>query len=339
MIREAIARVAEGASLTPEEAQEVMQEILEGAATPAQFGALMLALRMKGESAEELAGFAAAMRAHATPVRTHAAVVDTCGTGGDGARTFNISTVAALVVAAIGQPVAKNGNRAMSSICGSADVLEGLGVDIQMGPAQVADCIAATGFGFMFAPLYHPGMRFAGPLRREIGVRTAFNLLGPLTNPAGARHQLLGVPNRGTGERLSRALALLGSEHALVVCGEGKLDELSLSGPTDVWEVRGGEVCPYQVTPEQFGLRRCDPAALAGGDVAANVAITRRVLAGEDGPQAEVVLLGAGAALYAADAAPSVAEGITLAREALASGRAAQTLERVAAFGGEGRAG
>lgn len=336
MIREAIAQVADGASLAPEAAEAVMLEILEGTATPAQFGALMLALRIKGESPEELAGFASAMRRHVTPVLTHAPVVDTCGTGGDGARTFNISTVAALTVAAAGQPVAKHGNRAMSSVCGSADVLEGLGVNISLGPTQVAECIAATGFGFMFAPLYHPSMKFAGPLRREIGVRTAFNLLGPLTNPASARYQLLGVPNRAIGEQLSRALALLGTEHALVVCGEGRMDELTLTGPTDVWEVRGGEVACSSVTPEQFGFARCKPGALGGGDLAANIAITHRVLAGEPGPQLDVVLLGAGAALYAADRVTSIADGIALAREAIHSGAAANTLERVAAFGAAG---
>jgi len=333
MIREAIARVVDGHSLEPSEAEEVMQEILEGTPTPAQFGALMLALRMKGETAEELAGFATAMRAHVTPVKTHAAVVDTCGTGGDGAHTFNISTVAALIVAATGQPVAKHGNRAMSSVCGSADLLEGLGVNIQLGPERVAAGIAATCFGFMFAPLYHPSMRFAAPLRPEIGVRTAFNLLGPLTNPASARHQLLGVPNHATGEKLAQALALLGTEHALVVCGEGSMDELTLTGPSEIWEVRGADVQRYPVTPEQFGLQRCDPTALNGGDVARNVAIARRVLTGEAGPQLEVVVLGAGAALYAADAVPTIIQGIDRARQAIASGAAAGTLQRVAEFG------
>lgn len=333
MIREAIAKVVDGHSLEPSEAEEVMQEILEGTPTPAQFGALMLALRMKGETPEELAGFATAMRARATPVKTHAAVVDTCGTGGDGAHTFNISTVAALAVAATGQPVAKHGNRAMSSVCGSADVLEGLGVNIQLGPERVAAGIAATCFGFMFAPLYHPSMRFAAPLRPEIGVRTAFNLLGPLTNPASARHQLLGVPNHATGEKLAQALALLGTEHALVVCGEGSMDELTLTGASEVWEVRGGDVQRYALTPEQFGLQRCDPTALNGGDVATNVAIAHRVLAGEAGPPLEVVVLSAGAALYAADAVPTIVQGIDRARQAIASGAAAGTLQQVVAFG------
>lgn len=336
MIREAIARVTDGHSLAPEEAQAVMQEILEGTPTPAQFGALMLALRMKGESPEELAGFAAAMRVHVTPVKTHAPVVDTCGTGGDGAGTFNISTVAAITVAAAGQPVAKHGNRAMSSICGSADVLEGLGVNTQLGPDRVAASITETGFGFMFAPLYHPSMRFAGPLRREIGVRTAFNLLGPLTNPAGARHQVLGVPNPVIGEKVARALALLGTKHALVVCGDGRMDELTLTGESLVWEVRGAEVEAYRVAPEQFGLQRCAPDCLAGGDVATNVAITRRILGGEAGPQRDVVLLGAGAALYAADVVPTVEQGIERALGAITSGRAAATLERVVRFGAQG---
>ncbi|HEV7215588.1 MAG TPA: anthranilate phosphoribosyltransferase [Chloroflexota bacterium] len=333
MIREAIAKVVDGHSLEPSEAEEVMQEILEGTPTPAQFGALMLALRLKGETPEELAGFATAMRSRATRVTTHAAVVDTCGTGGDGAHTFNISTVAALAVAATGQAVAKHGNRAMSSVCGSADVLEGLGVNIQLGPERVAASIAATCFGFMFAPLYHPSMRFANPLRREIGVRTAFNLLGPLTNPASARRQLLGVPNHATGEKLSQTLALLGADHALVVCGEGSMDELTLTGASEVWEVRGTDVQRYALTPEQFGLQRCDPTALNGGDVATNVAIAQRVLAGEAGPQLDVVALSAGAALYAADAVPTIAQGIDSARQAIASGAAACTLQRVVEFG------
>ena len=336
MIREAIASVVDGNSLPRHDAEAVMLEIMDGTATPAQFGALMVALRMKGETAEELAGFATAMRAHVKPVSAHAAVVDTCGTGGDGAQTFNISTVAALTVAAAGQPVAKHGNRAMSSACGSADVLEGLGVNIQLGPEQVAASIASTGFGFMFAPLYHPGMRFASPLRREVGVRTAFNLLGPLTNPASARHQLLGVPNTSTGERLAQAMALLGTEHALLVCGEGSMDELTLTGASEVWEIRAHAVQRYVVTPEQFGLQRCDRAALKGGDVATNVAITHSVLAGEAGPRLDVVLLGAGAALYAADAVATIDQGIARAREAIASGAAAATLDRVIAFGAVG---
>ncbi len=333
MIKEAIAQVVDGHSLTASQAEVVMLEILEGVATPAQWGALMLALRMKGETPEELSGFAAAMRARVTVVLTDAPVVDTCGTGGDGAHTFNISTLAALVVAAAGQPVAKHGNRAMSSVCGSADLLEGLGVNIQLGPNEVTRCIAATGFGFMFAPLYHPSMRFAGPLRREIGVRTVFNLLGPLTNPARARRQYLGAPNPVIGEKLARTLALLGSEHALVVCGEGNIDELTLTGASHVWEVRSGDLCSYMLTPEQVGLDRCHRDALAGGDVAQNVAIAQRVLAGEPGPCLDVVLLGAGAALYAADATPGIREGIAVAREAVASGRAAETLAAIVAFG------
>jgi anthranilate phosphoribosyltransferase len=336
VIREAIARVVDGNSLSRAEAEAVMQEIVDGTPTAAQFGALMAALRMKGETAEELAGFTATMRAHVTRVRTDSAVVDTCGTGGDGAHTFNISTVAALTVAAAGQPVAKHGNRAMSSVCGSADVLEGLGVNIQLGPERVAASITATGFGFMFAPLYHPGMRFAAPLRREIGVRTVFNLFMPLANPAFARHHLMGVPNRSAGEKLSRALALLNAEHALVVCGEGSMDELTLTGASEVWEVCRGAVHSYVVTPEDFGLERCARSDLQGGDVAANVAITRRVLSGEAGPQLDVVLLSAGAALYAADAVPTIERGIARARESIASGAAATTLEHVIAFGAEG---
>ncbi len=336
MIREAIGIVTDGRSLHREQAAQVMREILLGEATPAQFGALMVALRLKGETPEELSGFASTMRAHVMPVVAPAHVVDTCGTGGDGQHTFNISTIAALVVAASGQPVAKHGNRAASSMCGSADVLEALGVKIQLSPVEVAQSIRDTGFGFMFANLYHPSMKFAGPLRREIGVRTAFNLLGPLTNPAGARHQLLGAPDKVSASKIAQALALLGTDHTLVVCGGGRMDEFSLSDATDVWEVRGDQVQEYQVVPEQFGLTVQPADALRGGDVQTNAGIARDVLAGKPGAPLDVVVLSAGAALYAAGAVSSIMNGIEVARESVHSGHAAATLEKLAA-NGDGR--
>lgn len=333
MIREAIARVVEGHHLTPDEAREVMDEILQGAVTAAQFGALMLALRMRGETAEELAGFAQSMRAHAVYVPTDRLVVDTCGTGGDDAGTFNISTIAALVVAASGQPVAKHGNRAMSSVCGSADVLEGLGINIQLGPQQVAEQIAQTNFGFMFAPLYHPSMRFAAPLRREIGVRTAFNLLGPLTNPARARHQLIGTPNPLVGEKIAYALSQLNTVHALIVCGEHHVDELLPTGEADIWEVRGNTVHHYTLTPESIGLSQCHLSDLRGGDIAMNVSIARSIIDGSDGPRTAAVALNAGAALFAADQVPSIEAGVTIALDTLHSGRVRETLKRIVEFG------
>lgn len=333
MIREAIAQLAEGRSLAAGQASQVMLEILEGAATPAQFGALTMALRMKGETAEELTGFASAMRSKVTPVPATRPVVDTCGTGGDGALSFNISTAAAMVLAAAEVPVAKHGNRAASSRCGSADVLEGLGVAITLTPEQVARSIDAVCFGFMFAPLYHPSMKFAAPLRREIGTRTVFNLLGPLTNPAGARHQLLGVPHAGLGQRVADALAALGTAHALVVSGDGDVDELTLSGPSRVWEVRHGDVRSYALDATELGLARAPRESLAGGDVPTNARIIREVLDGREGAPLDAVLLNAGAALYVADRATSIGEGIDRAREVVQSGRASAKLEEIVAWG------
>ncbi len=333
MIKDAIAHLAEGRSLDAEHASGVMLAILNGDATPAQFGALMMGLRIKGESSEELLGFASAMRAKVTPVPTSQRVVDTCGTGGDGAQSFNISTAAAMVLAAADVPVAKHGNRAASSRCGSADVLEGLGVKIVLTPEQVARSIDDVGFGFMFAPLFHPSMRFAGPLRPELGTRTVFNLLGPLTNPAGARYQLLGVPHVAFGQKMAEALAGLGTTHALVVCGDGNVDELALSGPSHVWEVRHGSVATYVVDATDYGLPRAPGEACRGGDVATNVRIIGDLLRGQEGAPLDAVALNAGAALYAADRVSSIAEGVGCARELLRSGAAARTLESIVAWG------
>lgn len=333
MIKEAIAHLAEGRSLAAEQAAQVMLEILEGEATPAQFGALMMALRMKGETAEELTGFASAMRAKVTAVATTRPVVDTCGTGGDGAQSFNISTAAAMVLAAADVPVAKHGNRAASSRCGSADVLEGLGVKIALSPEQVARSIDEVGFGFMFAPLFHPSMKFAAPLRPQIGTRTVFNLLGPLTNPAGARHQLLGVPHVSFGQKMAEALAGLGTTHALVVSGDGSMDELTLSGPSHVWEVQHGDVRSYVLDAADLGLQRAPREAIVGGDVPTNVRIIRDVLGGQEGAPLDAVLLNAGAALYAADRVRSIGEGVACAREIARSGVAARKLEAIVAWG------
>ncbi|NTW03355.1 MAG: anthranilate phosphoribosyltransferase, partial [Oscillochloris sp.] len=296
-IREAIIAVAGRRDLSQAEAAMVMDEIMTGAATPAQIGAFLTALHLKGETDAEIAGMAEVMRQKATPVYFDGPVADTCGTGGDGAHTFNISTAAAFVAAGAGLIVAKHGNRAMSSICGSADVLEGLGVKIELDAEGVAHCLDTAGIGFMFAPKFHPAMRFAGPVRREIGIRTAFNILGPLTNPARAKYQVLGVASATLAEKLARALSRLDIVHALVVHGDGGVDELTLSGPNLIYDVRTGQEPHVQtVAPEDLGLARAPQEALRGGDVATNAQIVRAILSGEEaGPRRDVVLLNAAA--------------------------------------------
>jgi anthranilate phosphoribosyltransferase len=262
-------------------------------------------------------------------------VVDTCGTGGDGSHSFNISTTAAFVVAGAGVKVAKHGNRAATSRCGSADVLEALGVRIELAPEQVAESVERAGIGFMYAPAFHPAMRFAGPVRREIGVRTVFNLLGPITNPAGAQHQVIGVPTAEAAARLARVLGLLGSRHALVVHAQEGLDEIGVAGPTTVAEMLMREsawVTSYDVTPEQYGIDRHAADAVKGGSVAENVAIVNAVLAGERGAYRDIVLLNSAAALYAADAAPSIAAGIDVAAESIDSGAARERLDELVAL-------
>lgn len=329
MIREAIGRVVAGEHLTRAEAATVMEEIMTGQATPAQFGALVTALRFKGETVDEITGFASVMRQLATTVAPSRPVVDTCGTGGDGRGTFNISTTAAFVAAGAGATVAKHGNRSMTSRCGSADVLEALGVNISLTPAQVETCLEEAGIGFMFALLYHPAMKFASGPRREIGIRTIFNILGPLTNPAGATAQVLGVPSADLVPRMAEALALLGSHHALVVYGEDGVDEISISAPTLISEVRDGELKTYRIVPEDFGIGRATLDEIVGGDAAKNAEITRAVLTGADGPRRSVVLLNAAAALLAADLADDLADGIGLAEVAIDSRAANERLARL----------
>ncbi len=337
MIKEAIAHVAAGQSLSEQEAIAVMEEIMTGEATPSQLGAFLTALRLKGETVEEIAGLARVMREKAlhVPIPSGVTPMDTCGTGGDGAGTFNVSTAAALVVAACGQPVAKHGNRAATSRCGSADVLEALGVKIELKPEQVARCVTETGFGFMFAPVYHPAMKHVGPTRREIGIRTVFNILGPLTNPAGASYQVLGVPEASLVPKMAEALLRLGCKRALVVYGEDGMDEMSLGAPTLVCEVLGskGDLREYRVTPEDLGLTRQSREAVRGGDAAFNAELLRETLAGRlNDAHADMVSLNAGAALLASERVNTLAEGVRLARETLRAGRATRTLEAVAAL-------
>ena len=317
-IRTAIRTVVEGGTLDADQAAAAMDQIMTGAVTPAQISALLTALRMRGETVEEIAGFASAMRRHALRVDVDTGagfVVDTCGTGGDASGTFNISTTAAFVIAGAGVRVAKHGNRSVTSKCGSADLLEGLGVAIELSPAGVARCVNEVGIGFMYAPAFHPAMRFVGPTRREIGIRTVFNILGPLTNPAGARHQLIGVGHPGIAHKLAAALSRLGSTRAVLVHAEEGLDELGLSGPSMVteYDAKAGDVRSYSVSPADLDLETAAPGALAGGNVDENTRITLAILSGEPGPRRDVAVMNAGAGIYAAEAAASMADGVALA--------------------------
>lgn len=327
MIREAISRVVLGEDLGEQEAVEVMNEIMTGEATPAQIASFITALRLKGESIEEITGFARVMRDKATKIGTdEEIVVDTCGTGGDGAHTFNISTCAAFVVAGAGMKVAKHGNRSVSSKCGSADVLKELGVNIEIPPEKVEECLHEVGIGFLFAPLLHGAMKYAIGPRREIGIRTVFNILGPLTNPAGAKCQVLGVYDPKLTEPLANVLKNLGSTHALLVHGMDGLDEITLTHQTRVSELANGEVKTYSISPEDFGFTRCQTKDLKGGEPGENARILLNVLEGRSGPQRDVVLLNAAAGIVAAGA-EDLNAGIELAKESIDSGLAKEKLE------------
>ena len=316
--------------LTIAESTAAMSEVMAGTAAPAALAAFLAALVMKGERPAEIVGLAQAMRAHAVPLTTPVGdVFDTCGTGGDRSGTFNISSAAAIVVAACGVKVAKHGNRSVSSQCGSADVFERLGVNVTAAAPVVERTLREAGIAFFFAPTFHPSMKHAGPTRRELGIRTAFNLLGPLTNPAGASRQLVGVPKPELTELLARSLLLLGSERAWVVHGADGIDELSTTGYTKVSECRSGAVNTFYVHPTDFGLSKASPADLNGGDASANAAIIERVLAGESGAARDVVLLNAGAGLFITGRAASVKEGIQAAAGVLDSGAARATLDRM----------
>jgi len=336
VIQAAIHTILEGHDLAREDAREVMGEIMSGGATPAQIGGFLVALRAKGETADEIAGCAEAMRAHVLPVHpTRTDVVDVVGTGGDGARTFNISTTAAIVAAAAGAAVAKHGNRAVSSISGSADVLEALGFELELSPERVAVSIDTLGFGFMFAPLHHPAMKHAAPVRRELGTRTIFNVLGPLTNPAGARAGVFGVFAADVARTVADALSVLDSRRAFVVHGAYGVDELSPAGPNLVFEVVEGAVHERVIDPLELGLARCDPAELSGGSPDENAQAARDVFAGEPGAKRDAVVLNAAGAIAAAGHAHDLAEGLELAREAIDSGAAIARLAELATFSRE----
>ena len=329
-------RVTAREDLDAAEAQAAMQIILRGEANPAQIAGLLMALRTKGETVEELVGFARAMRAMAAPVNhgiAGDAVLDTCGTGGDGACTFNISTVAAFVVAGAGVYVAKHGNRAVTSKCGgSADLLESLGIDIAFSPEESARAIREIGIGFLFAPAVHTAMKHAGPVRRELRIHSVFNLLGPLTNPAGATAQVVGAPSVKAARLIAGALAELGLHHGFVVHGSDGLDEVTTTGPTEVFEVRDGGVETRMLEPADFGVRPAKPENLKGGDPARNVEIAQAVLAGEHGPPRDIVLVNAAAALVAAGKAATFLEGMTMAVVSIDSGAARGKVEALARF-------
>ena len=338
MIVEAIGRLTERRSLGEEEARQVMEEILCGSATDAQIGAFLTALRMNGETVDELVGMTRAMRAHAKTISlpstrlAEEALVDTCGTGGDDSCTFNVSTAAALVVSGAGVRVAKHGNRSISSRCGSADVLEALGARLEVASERAAESIERIGFGFLFAPSFHAAMRHAQRARRELRLRTVFNLLGPLSNPANASAQLIGVSQAPWRELIAAALNRLGIRRAFVVHGADGLDELTLSGETQVSEVQNGTVRGFSTQPEDFGLRRAPREALLGGDAGENARIIRGILEGEKGPRRDLVLMNASAALVAAGRAKDFLEGVALAAEAIDSGAARQKLKAFVAF-------
>jgi anthranilate phosphoribosyltransferase len=322
-------RLLAGESLSEEEASAAMEEIMEGAATPAQIAGFVVALRAKGETTEEIVGLVQTMRSYAATIDVGTDVLDTCGTGGDRLGTFNVSTAAALVCAGAGAKVAKHGNRAASSRCGSADVLEALGVVIDLPPEAVGECIAQAGIGFCFAPQFHPAMRHAAGPRRELGVATVFNFLGPLTNPAGARRQALGVSDRKMLEKMVEALARLGSDRVIAFQGDAGIDELATSGPSEIVELRAGEITRSVFDPEEIGVQRATLEAIAGGTVQENADAVRAVLAGESGPRRDIVELNASAGLVAAGLVRGLQDGLQEAARTIDSGAAAGALDRL----------
>jgi anthranilate phosphoribosyltransferase len=326
-IREAINIVVSGNDLLMDDAASVMRQIMSGEATQAQLGSLLTALRLKGETNEEIAGMATIMREFSLRVNVDGMAVDSVGTGGDGLNTFNISTAAAFVAAGAGLKVAKHGNRAASGTCGSADVLEELGVKIELSPEGVERCIKESGIGFMFAQAFHPSMRHAGPVRREIGIRTVFNILGPLTNPAGAQSMLVGVAFPDLGEKMASVLNLLDTHHSIVVHGDGGLDEMTLAGNTAVWEVAGGKVSNWTLSVPDTGLPITPIEAVRGGDKVANAATMRSLLSGEGGPVRDYVLLNGAGVLLAGDLVTNIRDGVQLAAQTIDSGAAKACME------------
>jgi len=347
MIKNAIAKVVEGEDLTQAEMEEAMEEIMSGGATPAQIGSFITALRMKGESVDEIVGAARIMRAKSIKVNLNnhqvnidrdeinieeETILDTCGTGGDGTNTFNVSTATAFVAAGAGVRVAKHGNRAVSSQCGSADVLESLGVNLDIDHSDVERCIHEIGVGFLYAPLFHGAMKYAAAPRREIGLRTIFNLLGPLTNPAGATVQILGVYDPDLTEKMAHVLGRLGTKEAFVVCGKGTFDEISICGPTRITHLKKKAVDTYDITPEEYGFKKADPEEIRGGNAEENALIIRHILDGEKGPKRDIILLNAAAAFVATGLDGDFREGIQRAGDAIDSGHAREKLHKLVEF-------
>ncbi len=334
-MKQALGKLIEGESLTREEARSVMTTIMEGEATTSQIGALLTALRIKGETVQEIAGFAEVMREKSIRLNHRlSGVLDTCGTGGSGIHKFNVSTTSAIICASLGVPVAKHGNRAMSGKSGSADVLEALGVNIMLTHEQAAACLENIGICFMFAQNYHPSMKHAAGPRRELGIRTVFNVLGPLTNPANAEHQLMGIYDRSKTELIAGVLRELGSRHALVVGSLDGLDEISICAPTKVSELRNGEIRTYEIAPEELGLSRHSLEQVMGGEPAHNAKIVREVLGGAQGAYRDIVLINAAASLYAADRCEDLREGVQLAAQAIDSGAALRKLQELIDYTG-----
>jgi anthranilate phosphoribosyltransferase len=327
MIKETIATLAERKDLTYEEAYFVMGEIMGGEATPVQIATFLTALRLKGETPDEIAGMASVMRAKATPVKITGPAIDIVGTGGDASGSFNISTAAAFAAAGAGLKVAKHGNRAASSQCGSADILEALGVKIDLGPGEVAQCIEKLGIGFMFAPVYHPAMKHAAPVRREMGIRTVFNILGPLTNPAQVEHMVLGVPSAELGGKVAAVLQRLGTKHALVVHGRDGLDEISISDKSIIWDVTSEKLSsPYEVAPKSFGLAKAEAGQIKGGTPKENAEKLLNILDGKKGALRDITVMNAAAALIAGDITTDMKEAARRVKEAIDSGRAKEKL-------------
>ncbi len=330
MIEESLKKLIDGENLSREEMHDIFAEMMEGGVSDTQKSALLVALRMKGETAEEITGAAIAMRERVVSLNLDSSgLIDTCGTGGDGCATFNISTVAAIVAAGAGARVAKHGNRAVSSSCGSADVLAALGVNIDLNADEIVEVLNRIGISFLFAPRLHPAMRAVSDVRKALGVRTIFNLLGPLTNPALARRQIVGVYEPNLVRIVAEVLLALGAERAMVVHSRDGMDEISISAPTDVCEVVEGEIRSYEVTPESLGLQRYSMETILGGDAAANAAIAKAILRGGEGAMRDVVLANAGAALYVSGSAPSLREGVVLAKQSIDSGEALKKLKEL----------
>jgi anthranilate phosphoribosyltransferase len=333
MIKEAIQMLVSGRSLTVAEAASTMDEIMEGKATLAQLGGFLVAMRMKGETTEEIAGLVSVMRSKAIHVSTPSPVLDIVGTGGDGAGTFNISTAAAFVAAGAGIKIAKHGNRAASSRCGSADVLEALGIKIELTAEQVQKCIEQVGIGFMFAPAFHPAMKYVAASRRELAIRTFFNILGPLANPANADYQVIGVPDRKLGETLAGVLSRLNTKHTLVVNGAGGMDEISIAGESMVWEIKNKEILsPYRISPEDFGMKIAPTTEIQGGTPEENARILRSIFKGEKSPRRDVVVLNAAAGIFAAERVDTLQQGGVLASEVIDDRKALEKLDQLISF-------